>query len=104
MRRTFGLTVSETVVPIAADEVAHDTDAIVQRVAQAFPDRAAAARALLLERTQRYVQDVLPGYWRCASTTAPMQVGLQGQQSGVCTRRRTGVDQPRQCWAHSAHV
>ena len=60
MHHTFGPTVSETVVPIAADEVAHDTDAIVQRVAQAFPDRAAAARALLLERTQRYVQDVLP--------------------------------------------
>ena len=60
MHHAFGLKVSETVVPIAADEVAHDTDAIVQRVAQAFPDRAAAARALLLERTQRYVQDVLP--------------------------------------------
>jgi Ser/Thr protein kinase RdoA (MazF antagonist) len=60
MNEAFGLKVSETVVPIAADELTRDTNIIVRLVTQAFPERAAAARELLEERTHHYLRSALP--------------------------------------------
>lgn len=55
-----GLKLSPTVVPIEADELAQDRDTIGRLVSRAFPQHALAARALLAERTQRYVHQALP--------------------------------------------
>jgi spectinomycin phosphotransferase len=59
MNEAFGLKLSETVVPIAADELSTDIDSIVRWVTQTFPQQAAAARSLLEERTQRYLRSAL---------------------------------------------
>jgi Ser/Thr protein kinase RdoA (MazF antagonist) len=72
LEETFGLKVSETVVPIEAEEIAQDIETVVQLVSQLFPEAAEAARTLLEERSYRYFQQALP---RLLETHLPLTNG-----------------------------
>lgn len=65
----WGLKPQETVVVVAADELAQDSTTVLDQVAVTFPGAVRVARQTLLQRVEQYLGDLLP---RLITTRLPL--------------------------------